>query len=223
MLRAWAGTRPQDGAADWGDWVATWLLGGSDHGPEATLADRIANLRLKAKALAAGPGQRGSGELWQRKAGQEALRVVEDLTREAMSGGIMRQSDFADLLGALLSNGQVRDRDAPHPGIMIWGTLEARVGGADLVILGGLNEGSWPEAPPPDPWLNRPMRKEAGLLLPERQIGLSAHDFQQALAGSEVWLTRAVKSDDAETVASRWLNRLTNLLSGLTETGGAGP
>ncbi|NRB33984.1 MAG: double-strand break repair protein AddB [Rhodobacteraceae bacterium] len=221
MLRAWAGTRPQDGAAEWGDWVATWLLGGSDHGPEATLADRIANLRLKAEALAAGPGQRGSGELWQRKAGQEALRVVEDLTREAMSGGIMRQSDFADLLGALLSNGQVRDRDAPHPGIMIWGTLEARVGGADLVILGGLNEGSWPEAPPPDPWLNRPMRKEAGLLLPERQIGLSAHDFQQALAGSEVWLTRAVKSDDAETVASRWLNRLTNLLSGLTETGGA--
>jgi double-strand break repair protein AddB len=118
-------------------------------------------------------------------------------------------------VGALLSGEEVRDRDAPHPNIMIWGTLEARVQGADLVILGGLNEGTWPEAPKPDPWLNRALRNQAGLLLPERRIGLSAHDFQQAVAAEEVWITRSVRSDDAETVPSRWLNRLQNLLGGL--------
>ena len=74
------------------------------------------------------------------------------------------------------------------------------------MILGGLNEGSWPEAARPDPWLNRNLRKQAGLLLPERRIGLSAHDFQQAIAAPEVWLTRSKRSNDAETVASRWLN-----------------
>jgi double-strand break repair protein AddB len=109
----------------------------------------------------------------------------------------------------------VRDRDAPHPNILIWGTLEARVQGADLLILAGLNEGSWPEMPAPDPWLNRTLRDQAGLLLPERRVGLSAHDFQQAIAAPEVWLTRSTRSDDAETVPSRWLNRLLNLLSGL--------
>ena len=49
---------------------------------------------------------------------------------------------------------------------------------------------------------------------------MSAHDFQQAIGAPEVWLTRATRSDDAETVPSRWLNRMTNLLQGLPGQGG---
>jgi RecB family exonuclease len=94
------------------------------------------------------------------------------------------------------------------------------VQGVDLTILGGKNDGVWPEAPPPDPWLNRVMRAKAGLLLPERRIGLSAHDYQQAMAGREVWITRAKRSADSETVPSRWVNRLTNLLKGLPDQNG---
>lgn len=183
------------------------------------LTDWVQRLRDLAEAIA-GAGTAGAGELWDKNAGQAALAVISGLADEAKHGGEMTALDFADLLGALLAGQEVRDRDAPHPRIMIWGTLEARVQGADLLILGGLNEGSWPEAPAPDPWLNRQMRDRAGLLLPERRIGLSAHDFQQAIGAPEVWLTRAVRSDDAETVPSRWLNRLTNLLQGLPDQGG---
>ncbi|WP_170433513.1 double-strand break repair protein AddB [Ruegeria arenilitoris] len=183
------------------------------------LTDWVQRLRDLAEAIA-GAGTDGAGELWDKNAGQAALAVISGLADEAEHGGEMTALDFADLLGALLAGQEVRDRDAPHPRIMIWGTLEARVQGADLLILGGLNEGSWPEAPAPDPWLNRQMRDRAGLLLPERRIGLSAHDFQQAIGAPEVWLTRAVRSDDAETVPSRWLNRLTNLLQGLPDQGG---
>ncbi len=74
--------------------------------------------------------------------------------------------------------------------------------------------------PPPDPWLNRKMRLDAGLLLPERRIGLSAHDYQQAIGAPRVVLSRAVRNDEAETVPSRWLNRLMNLLNGLPDQGG---
>ncbi|WP_170588111.1 double-strand break repair protein AddB [Ruegeria arenilitoris] len=183
------------------------------------LTDWVQRLRDLAEAIASA-GTDGAGELWDKNAGQSALAVISGLADEAEHGGEMTALDFADLLGALLAGQEVRDRDAPHPRIMIWGTLEARVQGADLLILGGLNEGSWPEAPAPDPWLNRQMRDRAGLLLPERRIGLSAHDFQQAIGAPEVWLTRAVRSDDAETVPSRWLNRLTNLLQGLPDQGG---
>ncbi|WP_170447191.1 double-strand break repair protein AddB [Ruegeria arenilitoris] len=183
------------------------------------LTDWVQRLRDLAEAIASA-GTDGAGELWDKNAGQAALAVISGLADEAEHGGEMTALDFADLLGALLAGQEVRDRDAPHPRIMIWGTLEARVQGADLLILGGLNEGSWPEAPAPDPWLNRQMRDRAGLLLPERRIGLSAHDFQQAIGAPEVWLTRAVRSDDAETVPSRWLNRLTNLLQGLPDQGG---
>ena len=59
------------------------------------------------------------------------------------------------------------------------------------------------------------MRKEIGLLLPERQVGLAAHDYQQAVGAPRVILSRARRSDGTETVPSRWLNRLTNLMAGL--------
>ncbi len=203
----------------WTDWLAAnfadQTVPGSLH-----LTDWVTRLRSRAEAIAAGSQKTGAGTLWDKKAGQKALEVLSDLEDNARYGGEMSARDFADLLGALLAQGEVRDRDAPYGSIMVWGTLEARVQGADLVILAGLNEGSWPEAASPDPWLNRQMRHQAGLLLPERRIGLSAHDFQQAVAAPEVWLTRAVRSEEADTVPSRWLNRIQNLLRGLPDQGG---
>ncbi|UWR76280.1 double-strand break repair protein AddB [Phaeobacter inhibens] len=184
------------------------------------LSQWVDALRNLAEAISRGSQNAADGGLWDKKAGRKALEIINNLQAEAGYGGQMTARDFADLLRALLSQGEVRDRDAPYGSILIWGTLEARVQGADLVILGGLNEGSWPEAATPDPWLNRQLRHQAGLLLPERRIGLSAHDFQQAVAAPEVWLTRSERSDEADTVPSRWLNRMTNLLSGLPGQGG---
>ncbi|EAQ46255.1 hypothetical protein MED193_13707 [Roseobacter sp. MED193] len=206
----------------WTDWLSQNFADQQVTTP-LPLTDWVALLRARAEAIAAGSQVQAEGEsgtLWEKKAGIEALKIFSNLEAEAEHGGEMSARDFADLLSAILSQGEVRDRDTPYGSIMIWGTLEARVQGADLVILGGLNEGSWPEAAKPDPWLNRQLRHQAGLLLPERRIGLSAHDFQQAVAAPEVWLTRAARSDEADTVASRWLNRLTNLLSGLPDQGG---
>lgn len=203
---------------DWVRWLNSHFCDQQIAG-QLPLTDWVAKLRILAEAISAGASGE-TGTLWDKNAGQKAQGVLSALEKEVQHGGPMTAHDFADLLGALLAGEEVRDRDAPHPHIMIWGTLEARVQGADLLILGGLNEGSWPEAAAPDPWLNRQMRDKAGLLLPERRIGLSAHDFQQAIGAPEVWLTRAKRSDDAETVPSRWLNRLTNLLHGLPGQGG---
>jgi ATP-dependent helicase/nuclease subunit B len=155
------------------------------------------------------------GELWLKKAGRVGAEIFQMLIENAPYGGDISATDYNALLLSALKTGEVRDRDAPHPGIMIWGTLEARVQGAELVILAGLNEGTWPEPMAADPWLNRKMRRAAGLLMPDRRIGLAGHDFQQAMASQEVWITRSIRSDESETVPSRWLNRLMNLLGGL--------
>jgi ATP-dependent helicase/nuclease subunit B len=69
-------------------------------------------------------------------------------------------------------------------------------------------EGVWPPSPRIDPWLSRPMRHELGLDLPERRIGLSAHDFAQLLGADEVILSHAAKVGGAPAVASRFLHRL---------------
>lgn len=218
-LRAWAAGRKAADANTWVDWLITCFIDKCMQGEHA-LSDRLAAHLKLAEQISQGAEGDGSGELWKEKPGQEARRVVDMLQAESDAGGTMDAIDYADLFGAILSGAEVRDRDSPHSAILIWGTLEARVQGADLVILGGLNEGSWPEMPSPDPWLNRKMRHDAGLLLPERRIGLSAHDFQQAVAAPEVWLTRSIRSDDAQTVTSRWVNRMLNLLEGLPDQGG---
>ena len=65
------------------------------------------------------------------------------------------------------------------------------------------------------------MRAQVGLLLPDRQIGLSAHDFQQAVCAPRVVLSRAIRTAEAQTVPSRWLNRLDQPDDGLPAQGGA--
>lgn len=204
---------------NWVHWIGATLLNLKDPRPHelGTFLDEHVKI---SERLAAGPNTDGSGELWKKGAGREALRLMSELRNHADAGGVMTARDYRQLVGSTLADGEDRDRDQGHPQVLIWGTLEARVQSADLVILAGLNEGIWPETPTPDPWLNRPLRMRAGLLLPERRIGLSAHDYQQAVCAREVVLSRAVRSDEAETVPSRWINRLTNLLGGLDEKGG---
>lgn len=218
-LQAFADRKATPEARIWTDWL-TALFAGLETVSTAPLADHLARLRSLAEGLAAGPGMMGSGALWQETAGEKARAVLDSLGAEADYGGDFSPADFASLIDALLSREVVREAAETHPLISIRGTIEARVQGVDLLVLGGLNDGSWPQLPPLDPWLNRRMRQDVGLLLPERRVGLSAHDFQQAAGAAEVILTRARRDAEAEAVPSRWLNRLTNLLSGLPQRHG---
>jgi len=217
FLLAWATAHKSD-LDDWISWVVRNLCDQELAG-EREFSERLETHIALSETLAHGAPD-GSGGLWNEAAGREAAKLIQTLRDTAEYAGPIGASDYSDLFGAVLGRGEVRDRDKGHPHILIWGTLEARVQGAEMVILGGLNEGSWPESPSPDPWLNRKMRHDAGLLLPERRIGLAAHDFQQAIGAPEVWLSRSIRSDEAQTVPSRWVNRLTNLLSGLPDQGG---
>ncbi len=222
FLTTWAaaGDEPDPDRADWADWLGAAIDGPPSATP-APLAQRsAAHLRLT-ETLAAGP--RGSAEasaLWREAAGAEARSLMAEIAREAAHGGTVSAREYGDLLAVLLAARSVRRAETADARIAIWGTLEARVQGADLVVLGGLNEGVWPPSLPPDPWLSRRMRQAAGLLLPERRIGLAAHDFQQAVAAPRVILSRAVRDAEAPTVSSRFLARLANLLGGLPDSGG---
>jgi len=219
VVAEWAAKQPDPLALAWSAWLGQ-ALAGVETVATRPLADHVAHHLALTEALARGQGGADASALWAQKSGEAALAVMQELQREAPHGGSLTAFDYRDLFEAVLDQGTVRDDVLAHPRILIWGSLEARVQGAELVILGGLDDGTWPQLPPPDPWLNRQMRLQAGLLLPERRIGLAAHDYQQAVAAAEVVLSRAVRDADAETVPSRWLNRLTNLLGGLPMQGG---
>ena len=115
---------------------------------------------------------------------------------------------YAGALPVLMRDHPVRANRPTHPRLAIYGLLEARLIGADTMILGGLNETLWPGAGEDDPWLSRPMRAEIGLPPPERLIGLCAHDFVQAACAREVYLTWSRKIDGALSTPSRFILRL---------------
>jgi double-strand break repair protein AddB len=165
--------------------------------------------RQTAEALA------GAG-LWEKVAGRAVVRVFDTLALGQDHTTLYDAAQYRALFASVLARIEVRDDPLQaHPDIAIWGTLEARVQSVDLMIMAGLNEGVWPKHPGHDPWLNRDMRRQVGLRLPERQVGLSAHDFQQAMGAGEVLISRALREGDVPSVASRWVMRLQNLLGGM--------
>ena len=117
-------------------------------------------------------------------------------------------SDYVELFAAVLADRVVRRPPRSDTRVRILGLLEARLTANDRVVLGGLVEGAWPPESRTDAWLSRPMRMELGLDLPERRIGLTAHDFAQMLGAPQVLLTRAAKVGGAPTSPSRFVQRL---------------
>lgn len=113
-----------------------------------------------------------------------------------------------DLLERILACVAVRPPQGGHPRIAIYGLIEARLQQADVMVLGGLNEGTWPALPAPDPWLAPRIRQDLGLPGLEARIGLAAHDFASGLGAPQVLITRARRSGNAPAVASRFWLRL---------------
>ncbi len=169
----------------------------------------LVEAHLAALANVAAVGGRRSSRAFIEEAGEALAFAFDDLRASAHSGPDIAPGDYSSLFAALIERSMVRKRGGVDPRIHIWGTLEARLQHVDMVVLGGLNEGTWPAQTRLDPLVSRPMREALGLDPPERRIGLAAHDFTQALGHAEVWLTRAEREDGEPRVASRWLQRLT--------------
>ena len=181
---------------------------------EIGFADLLRAHVVAAEALARSDSENGAARLWDGEAGEALAAFVNDLHHAANALPAVSPFAYPDMLEALMAGQVVRPRFGRHARLHIWGPLEARLQHADLIVLGGLNEGVWPADPAPDPWMSRPMRERFGLPLPERRIGLAAHDFAQLVCAPEVVLTRAEKSDGTPTVPSRWLLRLETVLQG---------
>lgn len=161
-----------------------------------------------AESLAGDDMLPGAARLWAGEAGEAAARFAAELAHAAPALGDIPTFAYGALLDQLLAGQVVRPHWGRHPRLFIWGPIEARLQHADLMVLGGLNEGTWPPQADADPWMSRPMREAFGLPPHERRVGLSAHDFAQGFAASRVVLTRSVRVDGTPTVPSRWLMRL---------------
>lgn len=166
-----------------------------------SLSDLIARVREAGDMLA-------GEDLWRRPAGRALSDVFAQLAVHGHRLDPFDPPDAPGLIAAFLDEVPVRPPFGKHPRLAVYGLLEARLQRADLMILGGLNEGVWPALAKPDPWLAPAARTQLGLPGLEMRIGLAAHDFVQAMGAKRVIVTRARRDASAPTVASRFWLRL---------------
>ncbi len=192
------------------------LLGGLKHWPpsNAPFAERLmAHLRI-AEQFAALSDEDGAARLWRGDDGEAGAGGLAPLQGAVVAITHDAPEDYAGIFDQLIAKITVRQRNPAHPRVAILGPLEARLQYADVIILGGLNEGAWPRDAAIDPFLSRPMRSDLGLPSPEQRIGLAAHDFAQLTAAPEIMLTRSTRAGGKPTKPSRWIVRLKNILKG---------
>ncbi|MEE8394069.1 MAG: double-strand break repair protein AddB [Rhodospirillales bacterium] len=180
----------------------------------ASLRDLLRSHVEMAQSLAATNQESGANRLWRDQDGEAAAALIAEINESSEDIPLTSGKHYPAMIDTLMVGRVVRPRYGLHPRLHIWGLLEARLQHSDVLILGGLNEDTWPPEARSSPWMSRPMLKAFGLPPPERRIGLTAHDFAQAFSAPEVFLTRSTRVDGTPTVPSRWLQRLDNLLKG---------
>ncbi len=166
--------------------------------------------------LLAGAGEALCGEaLWAREDGRALAAFIEQWRLHAREVPVLFAPDeLPRVLRDLLDQVAVRPLFGGHPRVAIYGLLEARMTRADLVICGGLNEGTWPPAPASDPLLAPAVLRALGVPGADFRIGLAAHDLAGALGAPEVVLTRARRDVSGPAIPSRFLLRVRALLGG---------
>jgi ATP-dependent helicase/nuclease subunit B len=205
-----------------------WLIADDEFDVAAELIARLGAALAPLERLKAGDHPLAFLATWHRdvvaalnpELGDNALagvdttaRAFNELIESPSAAGIsVARGDYAEMFHALIADRMVRRPEIRDVRVHIYGPLEARLQTIDRVVLGGLNEGTWPGETRSDPWLSRPMRRDLGLDPPERRIGLAAHDFAQALGQPEVILSRAAKIAGAPTVTSRFVQRIAALV-----------
>ncbi|PZU59308.1 MAG: double-strand break repair protein AddB [Sphingobium sp.] len=171
--------------------------------------DGVGDMARLFGALREAAGALTQDHVWAGHQGHAAAQLFAEIDAASAEGP--RDPDgrsLPALLQRLLEDVAIRPPQGGHPRISIWGLIEARLQQADLMVLAGLNEGTWPALPAPDPWLAPRIRQELGLPGLDRRIGLAAHDFASGLGAPKVLVTRARRDASAPAIASRFWLRL---------------
>ena len=180
--------------------------------PSVNLKEMFITHLEVAQSLADTDDKKGEQIIWRRDDGHIATDFTESFLQYCDIIGQIKTNDYAGLLSKILAGYSVRKVYGLHPRVKILGPIEARLACYDVMIVGEVNEGNWPNMPTADMWMSRPMKKDFGLPSPERSIGVAAADFAHLLNAPKVYLTRAEKVDDTPTNKSRWWLRFETVL-----------
>lgn len=180
--------------------------------PQADFTALLQTHLQVAEALSGSKNGGGDKVLWRGDDGRKAAALFSKVLPQLKVLEQIDPKQYAAVLTRLMATETVRPLYGTHPRLKILGPIEARFNQYDVVIVGEVNEGVWPVLPSSDPWMSRPMKKDFGMPLPEKAIGVMAADFCQLMCAPEVYLTRAKRVTGTPMNKSRWLLRLETVL-----------
>lgn len=183
--------------------------------PQVSFEDIIKKHLEIAEEFAASDEKSGKKILWRGDAGKCAAKFITKMLESAKFLGMIDGKDYLQLFLELMSFESVRSSYGTHPRLSILGPIEARLCHFDYVILGEINEGIWPKPEQADMWMSRPMKKDFGFSLPEKNIGILGADLCGFLSADNVILTRAERVDGTPMKKSRWLLRMETVLGAM--------
>ena len=157
----------------------------------------------------------GASLLWKGDEGKHTAKFLTSILNSSNVLGDISGKDYLSFFSELMSTDSLRSSHGSHPRLKILGPIEARLNSFDYIILGEMNEGIWPKADKADMWMSRPMKKDFGLSLPEKNVGILASDLCSFLGCKNVILTRADRIDGTPTKKSRWLLRFETVINAL--------
>ena len=113
----------------------------------AALDARLDALEATCRALMVRPDTPADMVLEVDPHGADIAAFFEGLREHACLCVAIPHQDWPALFDLWVARPVVRDRPPGESRLFIWGLLEARLMQADLMVLGGLNEGDWPKLP----------------------------------------------------------------------------
>lgn len=194
------------GIGEWWEVAEALLSPILSPGEELLLADAVDALSVAAEAIS-------GGRVWGEADGRSLAAFVESLRDAARHAGTrMEREGLATALRDAMERTAVRKPWGGHPRIAVYGLIEARMSRADLVICGGLTEGTWPASVAPDALLAPSVLRALGVPGADFRIGLSAHDLAAALGAPEVVLSYARRDSSGPAIPSRFVLRVRAML-----------
>ena len=147
------------------------------------------------------------------KEGEAMRELLDEMEHIGQHQSVKDSITYNEVVTLLLKTKTLRLEYGTHPRLKILSPIEARLQLYDVIVLGAMNEGSFPPEVHSSAWLNREMRSSVGLPSPEHTIALAAHDFLMLANAREIYFTRAEKVDGAPAQPSRWLAKLDVMLA----------
>lgn len=173
---------------------------------EVRFAAQLDGLATAAEALS-------GGAVWGGADGRALSAFVDDLRAASDAvGTVLAAEDLPAVLRDAMDRVAVRPPWGGHPRVAIYGLIEARMSRADLVICGGLIEGTWPGAPSPDALLAPAVLRALGVPGADFRIGLAAHDLAASLGAPEAVLSHARRDAAGPAIPSRFVLRVRAML-----------